>query len=170
MKKGIFFLLFVFMLALIFADLFFSPSMPSNTKKTSIPFLHSLHGDTIGLSCEACHSGAYTNREAFMPSKSDCMDCHRLPLTESEGIASLDSALKNALEHPFQTKNRLPAHVVFHHGVHAKANVSCQECHSNALAWDRGEPPLLLMNECLACHQGKRGFEASATDCASCHS
>jgi hypothetical protein len=34
------------------------------------------------------------------------MDCHRLPLTESEGIASLDSALKNASEHPFQTKNR----------------------------------------------------------------
>jgi len=169
MKKRILLLLFLFFSALILADFFFSPSVSPNMKKTSIPFLHSLHGDSIGLSCEACHSGAQTGREAFLPSKADCMDCHRLPLTESPGIAVLDSILESSPDFPWKRKSRLPSHVVFHHGVHAKASVSCQECHSGEGAWDRGEAPLMLMNDCLSCHRGDRGFAPSATDCASCH-
>lgn len=169
MKKGLILLFFLFVSVLILADIFFSPASFSDTQKISVPFLHALHGDSIGLSCEACHPGAKAGQHAFMPSKADCMDCHRLPLTESDGILSLDSALKKASDYPWKTKSRLPAHVAFHHGVHATANVSCQECHGTESAWDKGKAPLSLMNDCLACHQGKRGFKSSATDCASCH-
>lgn len=56
-----------------------------------IPFDHSLHGDSIGLDCSHCHTGVIYQAHAYMPSKADCMDCHRLPLTENPGIERLDS-------------------------------------------------------------------------------
>ena len=91
----------------------------------SIPFDHALHGDSIGLDCAACHTGSRASANAFMPSKADCMDCHRLPLTENPGIETLDSMLANADERPWSHKRHLPDHVVFHHGVHAAAGVAC---------------------------------------------
>ena len=59
---------------------------------SSIAFFHALHGDSIGLTCTACHTGAASVARAYMPAKADCMDCHRLPLTENPGIEKLDSA------------------------------------------------------------------------------
>ncbi|HHX16194.1 MAG TPA: hypothetical protein GX724_08590 [Fibrobacter sp.] len=169
MKKGVLLLIMLFISALIFADYLMAPEPPSRTKKAGVSFLHALHGDSLGLSCEMCHAGSMVGQRAYMPSKQDCMDCHRLPLTESEGIVALDSSLKKAPDYPWSVKSRLPAHVVFHHGVHAKANVSCEVCHSNESDWDRGVPPSVSMNECLACHRGEKGFPPAATDCASCH-
>lgn len=47
----------------------------------AVPFVHAMHGDSIGLPCSACHTGAFAAARAYLPSKADCMDCHRLPLT-----------------------------------------------------------------------------------------
>ena len=62
----------------------------------SVPFDHALHGDSIGMDCAACHTGARSTANAYMPAKADCMDCHRLPLTEKPGIETLDSVLAKA--------------------------------------------------------------------------
>lgn len=143
-------------------------------------FDHALHGDSLGLDCSACHTGARSAARAYLPSKSDCMDCHRLPLTEKPGIEKLDSALAEAPEHPWRAIGQLPDHVVFHHGVHAAAGVTCSDCHGSRSPVAGGNGPALQygaakinMNSCLQCHKGEsfkdRNFKPAATYCAACH-
>ena len=160
-----------------------------------VPFDHSLHGDSIGLDCAACHTGSKSGARAYMPAKSDCMDCHRLPLTEKPGIEKLDSALADAPEHPWKAVSQLPDHVVFHHGVHSAAGVTCADCHGGrgavaravddreAIARDAKKVPnyernvygglKIDMKTCLQCHKGEtfkeRNFKPAATYCAACH-
>lgn len=144
-----------------------------------VPFDHRLHGDSIGLDCAACHTGSRSGGRALMPSKKDCMDCHRLPLTESAGIEKLDSALARAPEQVWKIKPKLPEHVVFYHGVHSAAGVACADCHGKN---GSGEGAYLNniyggekfdMKSCLQCHRGEsfadRHFKKAATDCATCH-
>lgn len=157
-----------------------------------IPFDHSLHGDSIGLDCSKCHTGARSAARAYMPSKSDCMDCHRLPLTENPGIEKLDEALAKASEEPWSHKSVLPEHVVFHHGVHAAAGVECGDCHgtrgkgvgpsADAMSPGAVTPGAqgnvyggekFTMQMCLACHRNEtfkdRNFKPAATYCGACH-
>lgn len=137
---------------------------------SAIPFEHSIHGDSIGLDCAACHAGARSDARAFMPSKKDCMDCHRFPLTESDGIEKLDSMLAKAPDKPWARKSGLPEHVVFHHGVHAAAGLTCTDCH-NPKSNYRVEN--ISMQFCLQCHRGEtfkdRNLKPAATYCAACH-
>ena len=148
---------------------------------SSIAFFHALHGDSIGLACTACHTGAASAARAYMPAKADCMDCHRLPLTEKPGIEKLDSALAAAPVYPWAHKSKLPEHVVFHHGVHAAAGVQCADCHrsagrgpaaANSMADVYGGEKF-TMQSCLACHRGEtsssKNFKRAATYCAACH-
>ena len=141
----------------------------------SIPFDHALHGDSIGLDCAACHTGSRASANAFMPSKADCMDCHRLPLTENPGIEKLDSALSRAEEFPWLHKRVLPEHVVFHHGLHFAAGVQCSDCHGSTekIQKNRYGGERFTMQSCLDCHSGKsfegRGFKKAAIHCGACH-
>lgn len=148
---------------------------------SSIAFFHALHGDSIGLACTACHTGAASRARAYMPAKADCMDCHRLPLTENPGIEKLDSALAAAPAYPWEHVRELPEHVVFHHGVHTAAGVQCADCHrsagrgpakNNSMA-DVYGGDRFNMQSCLACHRGETAiskiFKRAATYCAACH-
>lgn len=143
----------------------FSDEMP-------VAFKHVLHGDSIGLDCAHCHTGAKTAGHAYMPSKSDCIDCHRLPLTEKPGIETLDSALALAPSQPWVKKSMLPEHVVFHHGVHTVAGVTCDDCHGSYKDDSYGGEKF-DMRTCLACHRGEivlhKKFKPAATYCAACH-
>jgi len=138
-----------------------------------IPFDHSIHRDSAGMDCAACHTGARSLAHAYMPSKADCMDCHRLPLTENAGIEVLDSLLAAAPDRPWSQKKRLPDHVVFHHGVHAAAGVTCDDCHSSGYVHNRYGGERFDMQTCIKCHRGEsfkdRGFKSAATYCAACH-
>ena len=155
---------------------------------SSIAFFHALHGDSIGLACTACHTGAASAARAYMPAKADCMDCHRLPLTENPGIEKLDSALAAAPAYPWEHVRELPEHVVFHHGVHAAAGVECADCHrsfaggsSQKAGATRGPAQKadvyggenFSMQMCIACHRGdtfkQKNFKRAATYCAACH-
>lgn len=135
----------------------------------AIPFSHEKHGNSIGLDCGKCHAGAKSKIHAGMPTKADCMDCHNLPLTESAEIERLDSVLPGAPEMPFRFVGLLPQNVVFPHGLHAKAGVSCETCHGSAARIDSGYRPKVRMEDCLTCHRGERGFPKASTDCARCH-
>ena len=146
-----------------------------------IPFDHSLHGDSLGLDCVTCHRGSRSLGRAYFPSRKDCLDCHRLPLTENPGIETLDSLLSHAPEEPWSKASALPEHVVFHHGVHGAAGVNCADCHGGVMTGSAernygkniygGEK--LDMKTCLDCHRGEifrdRGFKKAATYCAACH-
>lgn len=184
--------------AFLLADFLFgqgaSPTQKSDldesvTSTPAIAFKHALHGDSIGLDCAYCHTGARSSGHAFMPAKSDCMDCHRLPLTENPGIETLDSALAGAASEPWVVKSNLPEHVVFHHGVHSAAGVECADCHrphrgavgEATLASDGAQGfrndiyggEKFDMKMCLSCHRGEtfkqKNFKPAATYCAACH-
>lgn len=153
----------------------------------SIAFLHELHGENIGLDCSHCHTGAASGAKAYMPAKADCMDCHRLPLTENPGIEKLDSALAAAPAYPWKHESALPEHVVFHHGVHAAAGVECADCHrgfaggsgpkaktgATGVKADVYGGENFSMQMCIACHRGEtfkqKNFRRAATYCAACH-
>lgn len=157
----------------LFADFMFAqPKSSVSANEVPIAFKHSLHGDSIGLDCAHCHTGAKTSGHAFMPAKADCMDCHRLPLTENPGIETLDSALANAPSEPWNKKSMLPDHVVFHHGVHSVAGVQCDDCHGKYKVDSYGGEKF-DMRTCLSCHRGEtfssRNFKKAATYCAACH-
>ena len=164
---------FAVLFAFFMADfLMGEPRMPGRVAG-DIPFDHSLHGDSIGMDCAACHTGARSTFNAYMPSKSDCMDCHRLPLTENAGIEKLDSVLAASADRPWSHKRFLPEHVVFHHGVHAAAGVSCSDCHGKGYMQNRYGGEIFNMQSCLSCHRGEsfkeKGFRPAATYCAACH-
>ena len=103
------------------ADFLFRQQASEVKTPGNIPFDHALHGDSIGLDCSHCHTGVTYQAHAYLPSKTDCMDCHRLPLTENPGIEKLDSALSRAEEFPWVHKRVLPEHVVFHHALPCRA-------------------------------------------------
>lgn len=147
-----------------------------------IPFKHALHGKSIGLDCVNCHSGVRSEGHAFFPNKADCMDCHRLPLTENPGIETLDSALASAPDYPWGKTSSLPEHVVFHHGVHYAAGVACDDCHGvRTLGRVNGDGykndvyggESFSMQTCVNCHRGvtfaEKGFLKASVECAACH-
>ena len=148
------------------------PRMPERAMG-DIPFDHSQHIDSIALDCAACHTGSRLTFNAYMPSKADCMDCHRLPLTENAGIEKLDSVLKVSDDKPWSHKRILPEHVVFHHGVHDAAGVSCSDCHGKGFFQNRYGGEVFRMQSCLKCHRGEsfkeKVFKPAATYCAACH-
>lgn len=158
-----------FVVALIVADFLFTPAEESSPVNRDIPFSHALHGANIGLDCTHCHSGARSGSNAFFPSKADCMDCHRLPLTEKPGIAKLDSALLKAGEHPWRVESAFPSDVVFHHGIHVHAGLSCESCHGSPEEIDRGRRAPVRMENCVACHRKEIGTSGAMPDCAWCH-
>ena len=159
----------------------------SASGSNSIAFLHELHGENIGLDCSHCHTGAASGARAYMPAKADCMDCHRLPLTENPGIEKLDSALAAAPAYPWKHESALPEHVVFHHGVHAAAGVECADCHRGFAGGSGAKAKTgatgvkadvyggenFSMQMCIACHRGEtfkqKNFRRAATYCAACH-
>ena len=166
-------LVFCVVFAFFLADFMMGePRVPEHTPGP-IPFDHALHGDSIGMDCAACHTGSRSAKNAYMPSKVDCMDCHRLPLTENPGIETLDSVLAKADDRPWSHKRLLPEHVVFHHGVHAAAGVACSDCHGAGHRQNRYGGEKFDMQTCLMCHRGQnfkeKGFKPAATYCAACH-
>lgn len=187
-------LVFAVVFAFFLADfLFCQKAVPvrvgaDTSGPSSIAFFHALHGDSIGLTCTACHTGAASAARAYMPAKADCMDCHRLPLTENPGIEKLDSALAAAPAYPWVHTPELPEHVVFHHGVHTAAGVECADCHrsfaggsSQKAGVTRGPAQKadvyggdnFSMQMCISCHRGdtfkQKNFKRAATYCAACH-
>lgn len=157
------------------ADFLFCQQASDAKNSGPIPFNHALHGDSIGLDCSHCHTGVADQAHAYMPSKKDCLDCHRLPLTEKPAIEQLDTLLSKAEEFPWTHKKVLPEHVVFHHGLHFAANVQCTDCHGSMEKIHKnlygGEH--FTMQMCMNCHSGKtfedRGFKKAAIHCGACH-
>ena len=86
--------LFAVVSSLFLADfLMGEPAVPERGM-SSLPFDHAIHGDSIGLDCSACHTGARATANAYMPSMADCMDCHRLPMNDKLAEEEMQAAKK----------------------------------------------------------------------------
>jgi len=133
-----------------------------------IPFSHAQHGDSLGLNCVYCHAEVLDGGAAGMPTKSSCLDCHRVPVSTSPSLETLDRVLQAMPENPWIREPRLPTHVRFHHVRHRQAGVSCLECHGSLAEIDAGRQAAVDMQSCITCHRTDSARGAS-TDCSVCH-
>lgn len=132
--------------------------------KSTLSFSHVMH-DTLGIDCIYCHAGVLDGARADMPSRSTCLDCHRVPVSTSPTLAHSDSLLTAAAEHPFHRPSRLNSSIRFHHSLHRMAGISCVQCHGNAAQIDAGKRADIRMPSCVACHES----DSASTDCSTCH-
>lgn len=131
-------------------------------------FSHQTHTlpNKTGMDCRACHTTATRTAKAGMPPASTCLDCHRHILANDPRLLPLHAAANP--DHPAYTgeplrwvrKAPLPDTIAFHHGQHATAGISCEQCHANP---DAQSPH--TMRSCLECHRR----EAVPTNCDRCH-
>ncbi len=134
-----------------------------------IPFTHHTHTapDKVGMDCRACHTTATHTASAGMPPASTCLDCHRHILANDPRLLPLHAAANP--DHPAYTgepikwvlKSPLPTNVHFHHGQHAAAGISCEQCHTSTL--EAHSPH--TMRSCLDCHRRLN----HSVSCDRCH-
>ncbi len=144
----------------------------SVTVNQPIAFNHQLHATKADLDCTTlCHAAAPTEAYAGLPSKYVCYECHdpdeetpdKPELTRLAAYIDLDEDI------PWQRVAVTEPDVYFSHRRHVTAGqIECARCHPGVV---EATQPLsevslvLLMDECLDCHQEND----ADIDCLACH-
>ncbi|MBL0157431.1 MAG: cytochrome c3 family protein [Bryobacterales bacterium] len=110
------------------------------------PFSHQRHAG-LKRPCVVCHPGAVKSARAGLPTAAQCQPCHAQPA-------------------PVQRLPRLKSYVIFGHAAHARAGLTCAECHGAAAQLDLPvKRPDVTMQACMDCHQDRQASLA----CNLCH-
>ena len=137
-----------------------------------IKFSHQLHAGVNKIDCQYCHSGAFTSKNASIPSLNVCMNCHNY-VTASEKYDGKTSPeimkIYNALDYNEDTKvygnntkpvewiriHNLPDLAYFNHSQHvAVAGIECQKCHGPIQTMEEVyQYSPLTMKWCINCHR-----------------
>jgi len=136
-----------------------------------IAFNHAVHVGEASLTCVDCHTDAGTRRDAGLPGKQVCLDCHD-PDQEAGKHPQKDKLFalgKSDGDIPWIRVAVTRPDVFFSHRRHfAAAKIDCLDCHT-------GQPDLtaspssvrlvMTMTACIECHERN----AVSTDCLACH-
>lgn len=136
-----------------------------------LAFNHTVHLEGASLTCEDCHTDAQFSRDAGLPGKDMCLDCH--DIDEEQG----SHAEKDKMFAYYERDDDIPwkrvavtrEDVFFSHRRHVgAAGMDCLECHPKQP--NRVRPPrtaelVMTMDDCLTCHE-ERG---ASNDCLVCH-
>jgi predicted CXXCH cytochrome family protein len=137
-----------------------------------IKFSHQLHAGLNKIDCQYCHSGAFTSKNATIPSLNVCMNCHNY-VTASEKYDGKTSPeiqkIYQALDYNETTKqygsntkpvewiriHNLPDLAYFNHSQHvAVAGIECQKCHGPIQTMEEVyQYSPLTMKWCINCHK-----------------
>jgi len=137
-----------------------------------IKFSHQLHAGVNKIDCQYCHSGAFTSKNASIPSLNVCMNCHNY-VTASEKYDGKTSPeimkIYNALDYNEDTKvygentkpvewiriHNLPDLAYFNHSQHVSvAGIECQNCHGPIQTMEEVyQYSPLTMKWCINCHR-----------------
>lgn len=137
-----------------------------------IKFSHQLHAGVNKIDCQYCHSGAFTSKNASIPSLNVCMNCHNY-VTASEKYDGKTSPeimkIYNALDYNEDTKvygnntkpvewiriHNLPDLAYFNHSQHVSvAGIECQNCHGPIQTMEEVyQYSPLTMKWCINCHK-----------------
>jgi len=127
-------------------------------------FAHALHLEE-GLGCEDCHmpdGGA----DPAAAKVEFCIECHEEPKAGSDGVRTYFDRIRDAKGGYAIPSRWASDELVAHHPAHAKAEISCEECHgkpvNGALVKPRSQP---LMKNCVACHEKRK----APVECETCH-
>jgi len=137
-----------------------------------IKFSHQLHAGVNKIDCQYCHSGAFTSKNASIPSLNVCMNCHNY-VTASEKYDGKTSPeimkIYTALDYNEDTKqygentkpvewiriHNLPDLAYFNHSQHVSvAGIECQKCHGPIQTMEEVyQYSPLTMKWCINCHK-----------------
>ncbi len=137
-----------------------------------IKFSHQLHAGLNKIDCQYCHSGAFTSKNASIPSLNVCMNCHNY-VTASEKYDGKTSPeiqkIYTALDYDEGTKqygnntkpvewiriHNLPDLAYFNHSQHVSvAGIECQKCHGPIQTMEEVyQYSPLTMKWCISCHK-----------------
>jgi len=137
-----------------------------------IKFSHQLHAGVNKIDCQYCHSGAFSSKNASIPSLNVCMNCHNY-VTASEKYAGKTSPeimkIYSALDYNEDTKqygentkpvewiriHNLPDLAYFNHSQHVSvAGIECQKCHGPIQTMEEVyQYSPLTMKWCINCHR-----------------
>ena len=137
-----------------------------------IKFSHQLHAGLNKINCQYCHSGAFTSKNASIPSLSVCMNCHNY-VTASQKYDGKTSPeilkIYSALDYNESTKvygnntkpvewiriHNLPDLAYFNHSQHVSvAGIECQNCHGPIETMEEiYQYSPLTMKWCINCHK-----------------
>lgn len=137
-----------------------------------IKFSHQLHAGVNKIDCQYCHSGAFTSKNASIPSLNVCMNCHNY-VTASEKYDGKTSPeimkIYNALDYNEDTKvygentkpvewiriHNLPDLAYFNHSQHVSvAGIECRKCHGPIQTMEEVyQYSPLTMKWCINCHR-----------------
>lgn len=137
-----------------------------------IKFSHQLHAGLNKIDCQYCHTGAYTSKNASIPSLNVCMNCHNY-VTASAKYAGKTSPeimkIYTALDYNEGTRqygnntkpvewiriHNLPDLAYFNHSQHVSvAGIVCQKCHGPIQTMQEVyQYSPLTMKWCINCHK-----------------
>ncbi|WP_395803952.1 cytochrome c3 family protein [Daejeonella sp.] len=137
-----------------------------------IKFSHQLHAGINKIDCQYCHSGAFSSKNASIPSLNVCMNCHNY-VTASEKYDGKTSPeimkIYQALDYNEDTKqygtntkpvewiriHNLPDLAYFNHSQHVSvAGIECQKCHGPIQTMEEVyQYAPLTMKWCINCHR-----------------
>ena len=137
-----------------------------------IKFSHQLHSGINKVDCQYCHSGAYSSKNASIPSLNVCMNCHNYVKASekydgktSPEIMKIYSALdynEDTQVYGTNTKpvewiriHNLPDLAYFNHSQHVSvAGIECQKCHGPIQTMEEVyQYSPLTMKWCINCHR-----------------
>ena len=137
-----------------------------------IKFSHQLHAGVNKIDCQYCHTGAFTSKNASIPSLNVCMNCHNY-VTASDRYDGKTSPeiqkIYHALDYNETTKqygnntkpvewiriHNLPDLAYFNHSQHVSvAGIECQKCHGPIQTMQEVyQYSPLTMKWCINCHK-----------------
>lgn len=137
-----------------------------------IKFSHQLHAGVNKIDCQYCHTGAFSSKNASIPSLNVCMNCHNY-VTASDKYDGQTSPeimkIYHALDYNETTKeygtntkpvewiriHNLPDLAYFNHSQHVSvAGIECQKCHGPIQTMEEVyQYSPLTMKWCVNCHK-----------------
>ena len=138
-----------------------------------IEFNHQLHLG-FGIQCLYCHSGAWRQASAGLPTQTKCWGCHQQIPVKNVDQQKLADYVTAEEPIPWVPVFIQPDFVYFNHRPHIAAEVNCETCHGELSYMKVAEPQNRLdMGWCLNCHRTKAANDPEKltrlTDCATCH-
>ena len=136
-------------------------------ERHELNFSHTLHVETNGMECVACHAGVtqsatgYTN---LLPLHPQCADCHDVEAPNNCSMCHTSATPTAQLAITDYSER-------FSHCLHLdRAKLECATCHVSPAHLDQ---PLAVgqvghfpkMTDCMSCHEQRK----AANDCATCH-
>ena len=169
------------------------PALLYQNIEQPLQFSHKVHtSETVGLTCDDCHSFREDGSFAGIPTLEKCAGCHATQVTESPDEKLLvDEYIAKSKPIPWLVYARQPQNAFFAHIQHVKlAAIPCERCHGphgqqdilppfqrnrisgysravwgpNISGFKSHEWEGMKMDDCSHCH-AERGVRESCLDC-----